>query len=822
MPLLLSGPPASGKTRAALDRFLSSADALLLVPTATMAEHLRHSLARQRLPVRPSRIQTVAAYLDEHCDLAAAPEPLLHLLLEQALARQRPERYAAVAGFPGFRNALAALFGEAPLGALPYDLESLFEEVRTGLGARGYAARNARLRSARPSHASHLVLDGFFTFSPSELHWLFHCGAEVTVTLPTWPGSQEARQALLDAGYEEESFAEPRRAPRPSGFSAATIEAEVEEIARRIGEEATEGRPFREMGVVLRSRDPYGSLLATTFARFHIPARFYYHDPLGAHPAIAYIASLVRAHLGGWDHAAVLAAIRMPISGIGGTPAGDALDFATRAHLPGAGEPLPHPIVADFRDLKSLRRLIPAPQPHDNATPAQIYVWRSTAAALSAFGEVVDAAAAALPDAPMPALWRHIETALAIEPLRVPDARRDVVHVMDAHEARQWELPIVFVCGLTERHFPQYHREDPILGDAAREGLGLATAAHRQIEERFLFDLATSRATQETVLSYPRFDESGEETLPSFFLSAPLPSAAAVSLSVEAPPRPPSVPFAGAPPATLSPTAVESFLQCPFQYFARYTLALNQRPPAPRDRLDALMQGSIVHRALAEWTEAPILGETAFDAAFEDACRRHNIPMTYRTEAVRLAMKRSFLDFIADRQFTLGPAWSTRVEEKFEIALNPTLTVRGRIDRLNTADRRAIVTDYKFSAQIKDRIKANSEGRAVQAGLYLLAAERFFKLKPAGVFLCGLKKGIQWDGWHLPIPGLETLGENCVPDVLHDLARSAEQATLGAHEAMAQGRIAPQPADTSKCAWCDFSAICRIEVATPVKESAAT
>ena len=116
-----------------------------------------------------------------------------------------------------------------------------------------------------------------------------------------------------------------------------------------------------------------------------------------------------------------------------------------------------------------------------------------------------------------------METALALEPLRVPDARRNVVHVMDAYEARQWELPIVFVCGLIERHFPQYHREDPILGDAARRRAGLDTAADRQIEERFLFELATTRATEETILSYPRFDEQGEDTLPSFFLEGELP-----------------------------------------------------------------------------------------------------------------------------------------------------------------------------------------------------------------------------------------------------------------------------------------------------------
>src|SRR5205085_9110923 len=124
----------------------------------------------------------------------------------------------------------------------------------------------------------------------------------------------------------------------------------------------------------------------------------------------------------------------------------------------------------------------------------QIVAWRPTATALAAFDEILNGAAEALEGSgrcALPVFWKQVETALALEPLRVPDARRNVVHVMDVYEARQWELPVVFVCGLIERHFPQYHREDPILG--------LVSAADRQLEERFLYDLATTRATEQTV-----------------------------------------------------------------------------------------------------------------------------------------------------------------------------------------------------------------------------------------------------------------------------------------------------------------------------------
>jgi ATP-dependent helicase/DNAse subunit B len=60
--------------------------------------------------------------------------------------------------------------------------------------------------------------------------------------------------------------------------------------------------------------------------------------------------------------------------------------------------------------------------------------------------------------------------------------------------------------------------QDPLLGDESRArlaeaGVRLATTTERQREEQFLFDLAISRATSLTVLSYPKYDAKGDENL---------------------------------------------------------------------------------------------------------------------------------------------------------------------------------------------------------------------------------------------------------------------------------------------------------------------
>ncbi len=640
--------------------------------------------------------------------------------------------------------------------------------------------------------------------------------------------------------------------PAREAFCAATLEQETEEIARRILDEAARGVPLHDIGIVLRTRDPYAPALETTLARFGIPVRFYFADPLASHPAIDFLGGIVRGVLNGWDHDALLRLLRMPVSGLGATPEGDRFDFELRERLPGRGLPIPClPADSSFNDsltalnswprerlsaeqwavrVKTLRTTIPAPAltsfAGDEISSEQLQTWRSTAAALEAFDAALDETGAALAASGRIALaefWRQAEAVLELTELRVLDRRRDVVHVMDVFEARQWELPIVFVCGMIERHFPQYHREDALLGDAARRRAGLKTSSDFQREERSLFDLAVTRATRQVILSYPRFDENGDETLPSFFVEGiPIPAA-----ETRVRPRP----FRSVPPLSaaairdaallprlaekhrkLSPSSIESFLQCPFQFFARKTLRLRERPCAPRDRLDVLVQGSILHAALAAREQLPLLGAAVFDQIFEFEVEKRRIPATYRTEAVRLEMLRYFQMFLDSPSFRLG--WNPRVEEQFEIAVTPSLTVRGRIDRLEVGPHgEALVIDYKYSAAktIRDRVKDQEEGEVVQSGLYLFAAVKQFGLTPAGMLYCGLKKKVEWGGWHIPLAGLESTGTTCTREALDELTDGAAKKAAEASDSILSGRIEAHPRDESKCAWCDYRDICRIE-----------
>jgi len=717
-----------------------------------MAEHLRNELARASVPIRPNRILTLAKFIEPFTPLAQAPDSLVHLLTA----------------------------GQVP------DLPS---KIENQLAQRGVALREQRLRIAQPIPQGPTILDGFFTLTPAELDFLEKLAGqtEVTITLPDWPGSASACEHLRTIGFTEQRLNATHRHSTREVFAALSLEQEVEQIALRILEHSAKGREFREMGVLLRVRDPYASALESAFARLAIPARFHFTDAVAAHPAIQYLTGLIRAR----KETDYLTLLRMPISGLGATPEGDRQDFEMRKALPGGAGSRPVPGITETdllspsewcSRLKTLRSQIPLPEITDQIDRDQLIIWRSTAAALNAFDRTLDTTAQAFDDEKidLATFWPSVETTLSIEKLRVPDRRRNVVNVLDIYEARQWELPIAFVCGLNERHFPQYHREDP----------------HQ--EERFLFELATTRATEETILSYARFNEKGDPQLRSFFLAEEgqpsnptriLPKIVRHAPDLSIPNLQPHHP-------KLTPTSIETFLQCPFQFFAQRTLKLRKRPDKPRDRLNALVQGSILHRALAE-------GE--LDRVFEEECQKNNIPKTYRTEAVRLELKRHFDAFQSNENWPLN--WPSQTEQQFEVALTPELSIRGRIDRLDVGpNNEAIVIDYKYSAAAKIRERIESD--PVQAGLYLLAAERVFNLNPAGMFYCGLRQSVSWEGWHTNIPGLK-LGE--ARSSLKELIESAEQTAIAVHKLILSGNKEVQPADRNKCRYCDFNAICRIE-----------
>ena len=885
--VLLMGPPGSGKTTRLLERIRDTArrgrhDVRLLVPTATMAEHLLHELARAGLVARPRLIETLWRFVHSLvADLAEVPAFTLNHLVRRALER-RAGVFSPVAKFPGFQAALMRLweeFGEAGASfsglaakleqagvdaTAAQALEQIFCDVEEELGSRGLYSRAARFRAAAERiaaegvpHLTAVLFDGFFRFAPVELELVRALcrRVEVVMTIPDWAGAEPVRQALAGEIRHEERLERRRAAPEIVCVAARDQLEETEEIARRILEQASQGRPFRAMGVIVRSFSPYVPVLRTTFERFGIPARFYFAEPLAEQPAVARLMRLVEAKLAGWDHERLLGVLRLcpPSAAL------DCLEFQLLERLPGRGLDAAIELAGSdslarrlesFRTLetwptgevaaqewaerfRSLPALFPSPEITDGGDHAQALRRRAHCAALEGFAAAVEETLAAVgPASPLrlETFWGELEVALAQGAIRPPDERRNVVHVIDAYEARQWELEIVFVCGLLEREFPRYHTEDPLLGDRVRarllkQGVRLVTAAERAEEERFLFEVAVSRATRQLVLSYPRYDASGNETLRSFLLEEFLrdrrlrevPAVPVRRQAARAQPERPTPRIASRHLLeelrrrrhSFSPTAIETFLECPFRFFALHTLGLTPPPVKPADRLDARLQGEIAHAVLKALADGGEL-EALFDETFEEACRSARVPPGYRREAVRLELLRNLRRFPA-KDLRFGDEQS--LEIPFELELDEGVVLRGRIDRLDLlADGRALVIDYKYSSEerLRKLIAGHETGEKVQGGLYQAAVRRVLGCEPAGVLFCALRRETKWDGWHAPVPGLETKGESCAADVLEARIHIAEETGRRAIGEIFSGRVEPDPADEEICRTCDFADICRV------------
>ena len=875
---LLTGPAGSGKTALVLQQFREALrannDAIrLLVPTATLAQHLQNQIAREGFVFRRSLVQTLSGFVESFAgDMPEAPGAVLYLLVERAARRIARPEFARVADMPGFCASLARTIEEfsaagcdsarlagclpdTPLGAA---FLAGYQELDRELDRRGLAMRGKRLERAAEriekeglGNIRTIWLDGFYSLPDPELRVIGALGrhAELTLTLTDTDFTAAARARLQAMGFGEERAARSRPAPAIELVRAPGVEREAEEIARRILAHAA-GRPFREIGIVVRSPETYVPVLRSTLERFAIPARFHFASRLEEHAAVRFLSGAVDALLGGWDHAATLAVLRLAPR-VADANVMDRFDHAVREQIPNAGlgalkalagaggERLLQTIDAlaaleEWRSftlapkdwaarLQTLRNLFRPARPGDSMDYELASVWRSQAAALAQFDEALDEAATAL-DAGRPAaldeFWRAVKAVLRLKEFRLADGRRNVVHVLRASEARQWVLPVIFVCGMTEKQFPRFHHQDPFFPDGERcrlnaAGVRVRTAADFERDERALFDCALTRATMVATLSYPEFDARGERNLPSLFLeglAVEQQESRAVAPRPREEPGPPRAVAIHAPgllvalgekTAQLTPTALEAYLQCPFKFFGQRTLRLRPPPPRPEKRLDFLTQGIIVHDVLAAWYAEKQDVTPLFEAEFARRLEEKRIPWRYHTERLHNAMLEDL------RAFTESDEWpraefQSRMEEKFSLPLDGSLTINGKIDRLDTArDGRAYVIDYKYSNAQTTRGKRDDDN-LLQAPLYLMAAEQVFGVRPAGMFYVGLKGGVQYVGWSAtPLLKSYPLPENWL-----ELAR---ERTLRLVAEIRAGRVEPSPANPDHCRYCEYRDVCRVE-----------
>ncbi len=856
---LLLGPPGSGKTTQVLGEFSAAArngPARLIVPTATMARHLQHDLARRGEPVPPSWITTLSRFAATLAPgIQTADSSALALLASQEL-EQLPQLYPLLRDAPGLPAAIAAAIEElanSGCGALQWSslisldhrfnaqFGELYEAIERALGSAGLhlrahllakAAESARERGAG---VSHLWLDGFTLFSKAELALLEALGrhASVTLTLPEWPGAAPIVEQLQRAGARIERLPVRRTQPEIVRIQASSREREAEEIALQILGEHNNGRPWREMAVITRSEENYLALLERTFGRLGIPARAYFGRSVLREPAGVFFQRFAAAVCSRWDGETTLAFLRHPLCRaareVQGAPWRKAMGKLPFQGLAALGEHLraaAH-LLAPFeswtadpctprewaRRLPEVASLLEPPPAAGELSVSQLASLRLQSAAFRAITAAADSLTPLLPDEPLSfaAYWDCLEDGLREARIYPEDPRRDVVHLLDVQEARQWEIPLVFVCGLLEGEFPRRSSPDPILPDEIRialrqQGFPVRTRAELEEEERFHFEIARTRATKRLILSWPERNEAGEANLRSFLLDGMIgettPAVPARRFLMR-----PSRPAQPAPPpalqsddalnavrairASVSATSIESYLQCPFQFFAQSILKLEPLPPLPSERLDARFLGNLAHQILSDWHKGGRSIETITDEFWECQLRRNGLAETHQTLLNRAAMKRHLAAYAASELAQTD--WQAQLET--ECRLNVLgVEIDGRADRVDVSPEGACrVYDFKYSGAQSIRMR---EEIAVQVELYAEALSRQENLRPQTLGYVALKDKSK------------LIGKTGSEESRESIAAALEK-TQRAIEQFQSGRIEVQPSVPDLCQYCDFRDACR-------------
>jgi DNA helicase II / ATP-dependent DNA helicase PcrA len=338
--------------------------------------------------------------------------------------------------------------------------------------------------------------------------------------------------------------------------------------------------------------------------------------------------------------------------------------------------------------------------------------------------------------------WIELSMELGESPLATDTdwTQNDAVNIITIHSAKGLEFKIVFLVNLVSQRFPSVEKREPIpIPDALIKEV-LPVGDHHLQEERRLCYVGMTRAQDKLFLTAANFYGEGkrEKKLSPFIAEAVgdlthnklQPQSDQLSLlnwqrtSVET-----SAPLQLVPVNYLSYSQIQTFLDCPLHYKARYLLKLPSIPTA------SLSFGNTVHLTMKDFYTDP--GKDIFELF-----KRNWIKEGYTSreqEQAFFAKGEKFLDHYLKTEY-IPERRPVLLEGKFmaPVIVNKRLIkIGGKIDRIDVLPDGSIeIIDYKTGANMMDEKEA---GKSLQLSFYALAATRIkeppFMRKPEDIKL---------------------------------------------------------------------------------------
>ncbi|MFZ2540616.1 MAG: PD-(D/E)XK nuclease family protein [Gallionella sp.] len=321
--------------------------------------------------------------------------------------------------------------------------------------------------------------------------------------------------------------------------------------------------------------------------------------------------------------------------------------------------------------------------------------------------------------------------------------------------ATRWRaFDAVLLLGADASHLPSTDNGSMWFNDAVRSTLGLPTRKCKLMQQRD--DLLALLAMNNTVLATWQASKDGEKNLlsPFFEMLRALHELAygddlsecklgklladAQLRAAEFPlPEKSAIPAPSLPksliPGRISASGYNSLVACPYQFYARHMLRLNELDEV-REGVEKRDYGEWVHDILHRFHhQFPLLGGND-RVLLEKALQRissevfaHAVERDYIARAWLLRWQQAIPAYLDAQLKSEAEGWRFQNGEvPFELPLTEALTMHGRIDRVDVqtqADGSARVLDYKMMDATRLRNKLKEPGEDVQLACYAYVYE---------------------------------------------------------------------------------------------------
>ncbi len=416
--------------------------------------------------------------------------------------------------------------------------------------------------------------------------------------------------------------------------------------------------------------------------------------------------------------------------------------------------------------------------------------------------------------------WRHWLAQQLNENTFIDKSIDSPVLLTSLTSTRWRSFDAVLLLGADASHLPSTDNGSVWFNDAVRGTLGLPTREVYLAQQRD--DLLALLAMNDTVLATWQASKSGEKNLLSPFLemlralhelaygddlaerelgafveSAQV-RAAGFPLPDEAAMPAPVVPHSLIP-GRISASGYNSLVACPYQFYARHMLRLNE--------LDEVREG-VEKRDYGEWAHVilhrfhqqfPVLGEHS-RTELEDALQHISsevfapaVERDYLARAWLLRWQQAVPAYLDAQQTSEAEGWRYQNGEvPFELPLTGDLLLHGRIDRVDAhiqADNAVRVLDYKMMDAARLRNKLREAGEDVQLACY------------AHVYEAGEAAFISIEK--------DKVVSVAPPQELQELAQANIERLLAVFAQMRAGAAIPAHGVDEACRYCEMRGLCR-------------